>query len=143
VIVDRDPRTPVTLLVDPQRLGQVLTNLLQNALKFSGLEPPVDLRIAPVGDEAISFTVTDQGPGIPEQERELIFERFHQMDAASTRRSEGAGLGLYITRQLVDAMGGGIELTSREGFGSTFAVTIPLRPAHRARSPLFGAARPD
>jgi signal transduction histidine kinase len=143
VVVQRDPRTPETLLVDPQRLGQVLTNLLQNALKFSGLEPPVDLRIEPVADEGIAFAVTDRGPGIPEHERTLIFERFHQMDAASTRRSEGAGLGLYITRQLVDAMGGTIELDSHEGVGSTFTVTIPLRPAHRARSPLFGEERPD
>jgi signal transduction histidine kinase len=143
VVVQRDPRTPETLLVDPQRLGQVLTNLLQNALKFSGLEPPVDLRIEPVADEGIAFAVTDRGPGIPEGERTLIFERFHQMDAASTRRSEGAGLGLYITRQLVDAMGGTIELASHEGVGSTFTVMIPLRPAHRVRSPLFGEARPD
>jgi signal transduction histidine kinase len=143
VVVQRDPRTPETLLVDPQRLGQVLTNLLQNALKFSGLEPPVDLRIEPVADEGIAFAVTDRGPGIPEGERTLIFERFHQMDAASTRRSEGAGLGLYITRQLVDAMGGTIELESHEGVGSTFTVMIPLRPAHRVRSPLFGEARPD
>jgi signal transduction histidine kinase len=143
VVVERDLRTPETLLVDPQRLGQVLTNLLQNALKFSGLEPPVDLRIEPVGDEGVAFVVTDRGPGIPEAERTLIFERFHQMDAASTRRSEGAGLGLYITRQLVDAMGGTIQLDSHEGVGSTFTVTIPLRPAHRARTPLFGGARPD
>jgi signal transduction histidine kinase len=142
VVVERDPRTPDTLLVDPQRLGQVLTNLLQNALKFSGVEPPVDLRIEPV-EEGIAFIVADRGPGIPEHERTLIFERFHQMDAASTRRSEGAGLGLYITRQLVDAMGGTIELDSNVGLGSTFTVTIPLRPAHRVRSPLFGAARPD
>jgi signal transduction histidine kinase len=134
---------PDTIVVDPQRLGQVLTNLLQNALKFSGPEPPVDLEIRPVDEEAVAFSVVDRGPGIPEHERSAIFERFHQMDAASTRRSEGAGLGLYITRQLVDAMGGSIELTSREGEGSTFTVSIPLRPAHRARSPLFGAARPD
>ena len=140
VVVRRDPATPDTIVVDPQRLAQVLTNLVQNALKFSGPEPPVELVIEPAGDEAIRFSVVDRGPGIPQHERSAIFERFHQMDAASTRRSEGAGLGLYITRQLVEAMGGSIELTSTEGEGSTFTVSIPLRPAHRARSPRSGAA---
>jgi signal transduction histidine kinase len=143
VAIHRDPRTPDTMLVDPQRLGQVLTNLLQNALKFSGPEPPVDLNIEPILDEAVRFAIVDRGPGIPGSERSLIFERFHQMDAASTRRSEGAGLGLYITRQLVEAMGGSIDLDSEVDVGSTFTVTIPLRPAHRARSQLFGAVRPD
>lgn len=64
------------------------------------------------GRDLLAFTVTDLGSGIPADELERIFERFHQTDSAATRRSEGAGLGLYITKQLVEAMGGWIEVRS-------------------------------
>jgi signal transduction histidine kinase len=127
-----------TFVADPNRLGQVLTNLLQNALKFSAPERPVRLVATAEGeaDEVLRFDVVDEGVGIAPEEFEAIFERFHQTEAASTREAEGTGLGLYITKKLVEAMDGSIELTSRLGSGSTFTVRLPLR-----RSP--APARPS
>jgi signal transduction histidine kinase len=76
-------------------------------------------------DEA-AFRVSDRGVGIAPEDFERIFERFHQTDAATTRRAEGAGLGLYITKKLVEAMAGRIEVASVVGAGSTFTVRLPL-----------------
>jgi len=139
--VDSDD-LPAVVLVDGQRLGQVLTNLLQNALKFSAPPTRVTL-LSERGAGAIRFSVIDEGAGIPREEFTRIFERFHQTDSASTRRSEGAGLGLYITKQLVDAMGGSIEIESEVGVGSTFSVTLPERSATPAPARLSGAGLAD
>jgi signal transduction histidine kinase len=121
-----EPDAPGTLLVDTQRLLQVLTNLLQNALKYSPDGSPVEVAASSNAEGTVTFTVTDHGPGIEPTEVERIFERFHQTEAAQTRKSEGFGLGLYITRQLVEAMGGWIDVSSTVGTGSTFSVTIPV-----------------
>jgi signal transduction histidine kinase len=136
------PGLPGVFMADPQRLGQILTNLLQNAVKFSPSDTTVTLDAEPSID-GLAFTVSDRGPGIPFDERQRIFERFHQTDAAATRRSEGAGLGLYITKQLVEAMGGAIELTSELGVGSTFRITLPATPVDPRPAPLSGASRAD
>jgi signal transduction histidine kinase len=142
--VDLKPCTglPGPILIDPQRLGQILTNLVQNAVKFSPPETAVTLEVE-VQPHAVVFTVTDRGPGIAPDEQQRVFERFHQTDAAATRSSEGAGLGLYITKQLVEAMGGWIELRSQLGDGSVFQVTLPATPAAPAPGPLSPAARAD
>jgi signal transduction histidine kinase len=129
-----DPRLPAGIITDSRWLSQLLTNLIQNALKFSPADTRVTLNIQPDGTESVTFSISDEGPGIPLAERARIFERFHQADAASTRRSEGAGLGLYIAKQIVDAMGGRIDLVSEEGRGSTFTVRIPVRPRLRAHA---------
>jgi signal transduction histidine kinase len=119
---------PERIVVDPHRIGQILTNLLQNALKFSPSGSPIVLSALAMNGR-LELAVTDQGAGIPEEEVGRIFDRFHQADAASTRSTEGAGLGLYITKKLVEAMGGTIEVESRQGEGSTFTVGLPLTPA--------------
>lgn len=137
-----DPGLPTLFLADPQRLGQVLTNLLQNAVKFSAPDTMVTVAVEPSPD-GISFSVIDRGPGIPLEERQRIFERFHQTDAAATRRSEGAGLGLYITTQLTTAMGGTIELSSELGVGSTFRISLPATTVDPTPAPLSGASRAD
>ena len=142
VRVGAQPGLPDSVLVDPKRLGQILKNLLQNALKFSPTEHPVHAEVARF-EGGLAFTVTDLGPGIPADELERIFERFHQTDSAATRRSEGAGLGLYITKQLVEAMGGRIEVRSELGAGSTFSVMIPVTAAAPTPAPLSPAARVD
>lgn len=116
---------PETLVVDPQRLLQVLTNLLQNALKYSPPGEPVELTASSSAVGTVTFVVADSGPGIEPDETERIFERFHQTEASQTRKAEGFGLGLYITRQLVEAMGGWIAVASELGRGSTFSVTLP------------------
>jgi signal transduction histidine kinase len=118
---------PPRVRVDPYRVEQVLRNLLENALKFSPQDTQVTLR-ARVEDGQVEFAVTDQGPGIPAEEMAAIFERFHQAGRATTRQAEGAGLGLYITKRLVEAMGGEISVESVVGAGSTFRVRLPAGP---------------
>ncbi len=101
-----DARTPA-FVADPHRLGQVLTNLLHNALKFSSAESPVTVAACVEGEgraERLRFDVVDRGVGIGPEDLDRVFERFHQTEATSTRRAEGAGLGLYITKKLVEAM---------------------------------------
>jgi signal transduction histidine kinase len=131
-----------TFVADPNRLDQILTNLLQNALKFSSADRPVRLAVGievprEREDEAVlRFDVADEGVGIAAEELDAIFERFHQSERASTREADGTGLGLYITKRLVEAMGGTIAVASELGRGSTFTVLLPL---HRSREP----ARPS
>jgi signal transduction histidine kinase len=112
--------------MDPYRVDQVLRNLVANALKFSSPQSPVTLS-ASAANGWLRFSVTDRGQGIAESELGQIFERFHQAQPALTREARGAGLGLYITKRLVEAMGGTIEVSSRPGQGSTFSVALPAR----------------
>ncbi len=142
VQLELDPDLPDRMMVDPHRLDQILTNLLQNALKFSPPASPVRLSACSSGRQVV-FSVADRGVGIPRDEIARIFERFHQTDAASTRRAEGAGLGLYITKRLVEAMGGEIEVESEVGEGSTFTVRLPVTPGPASPARLSGAARAD
>jgi signal transduction histidine kinase len=128
------PELPEHFLADPHRLGQILTNLLQNALKFSPDGSPVELSVG-TDDGNLVFVVEDRGVGIPREEWGRVFERFHQTDASTTRRAEGAGLGLYITKRLVEAMGGRIELDSELGRGSRFTVRLPAGPARASARP--------
>jgi signal transduction histidine kinase len=130
---------PPTILVDGTRFDQILRNLLHNALKFSPAGTPVELGAWIDGSELV-FSVTDHGVGIAPEEQARIFERFHQADSVNTRNAEGAGLGLYITRQLVEAMDGAIDVRSTPGEGSTFTVRLPAQP-RTARAPRSGAAR--
>jgi signal transduction histidine kinase len=135
-----DDGMPEELVVDGQRLTQILTNLLVNALKYSPTGVPVVLRVASNSPGTVTFTVTDRGPGIAPEEQERIFERFHQTESSSSH-SQGAGLGLYIAKQLVEAMGGWISVTSIPGEGASFAVTIPSSRGLLVPAPLSGAGR--
>ncbi len=139
VVIEPDG-LPDRFVADPHRLDQVLTNLLNNALKFSPPDSPVTIGAATEG-RRIAFAVRDRGVGISEEEFGRVFERFHQTEHASTREAEGAGLGLYITKRLVEAMGGEIRLTSAVGVGSTFTVLLPLTAATQAPAPPSAAAR--
>ncbi len=125
------PELPHTLVADPARLRQVLTNLLGNALKFTE-KGSVKLEVAPVDGEGpprVRFSVIDTGVGIPEHALTRIFDEFAQADESMTRRFGGTGLGLTISRQLVAMMGGRIEVDSRPGRGSTFRFTLPVGAA--------------
>ena len=123
-----------TALIDPQRVEQVIRNLIDNALKFSPQDSQVFLEAAN-DDGTLRVSVTDRGIGISEAELPFIFERFHQAGEVLTREAEGAGLGLYISKRLVEAMGGTIEVRSTPGEGSTFTVTLPPLEAPAAPAP--------
>ncbi len=130
------------MAIDPHRAAQILRNLVQNALKFSPPGSPVDVR-AHADATSVHLVVRDRGIGISQDDLEHIFDRFHQAGGAMTREREGAGLGLYITRRLVDLMGGRIEVTSAPGQGSEFRVDLPQQPLDRGSLPPPEAARAD
>ncbi len=113
---------------DRERIIQVLTNLIGNALKFTPTGGRVSVRVMAQGEEAV-FAVTDTGAGISEEQRQRIFDRFWQADSADRR---GRGLGLAIAKGIIEAHGGRIWVESEVGRGSTFCFTLPLlpRPSH-------------
>lgn len=111
------------VLSDAHRIRQVLNNLIGNAIKFTE-EGFVEVTCS-VEEEELVFQVRDSGPGIPYEEQETIFERFRQLDNSFTRKYGGAGLGLAITRNLVDSLNGEITLSSEPGEGTLFRVSIP------------------
>jgi PAS domain S-box-containing protein len=110
------------------RVDQVLGNLLSNALRYSAPHEPVEVRLIPQGREVV-FEVRDWGPGIPIDEQARIFERFHRLGHYMTREPGGAGLGLYLAKRLVEAMGGRIWVSSRLGAGSVFSFALPSEPS--------------
>lgn len=125
---DLSENLPRYLLVDPTRLRQILINLLGNAIKFTEAGS-VTLYAEWLDTEEpaqLSLTVTDTGIGMPATALETIFQPFEQIDAASNRRYEGTGLGLTITRQLVELHQGHIQVQSQPGEGSQFCVQLPL-----------------
>jgi PAS domain S-box-containing protein len=122
------------LHMDPDRLEQVLLNLLGNASKFTD-QGHVDLDVAP-HDGAVRFQVTDTGPGIPEHDLERIFDKFHQVRKSDTvsEKPVGTGLGLAICRQIVEHYGGSIHVFSELGKGSVFTVDLPAAETRAAHS---------
>lgn len=113
---------------DATRLLQVMGNLLSNAAKFSHGGSSVQIALRRQGNEAC-ITVADHGEGIPEAFRDRIFSKFSQADSSSTRPRNGSGLGLNISRSIVESLGGSIRFDSSEGQGTTFYVCLPLLPA--------------
>jgi len=120
-----EPGVPEHIQTDAQRLGQILRNLLSNALKFTK-HGEVSLRIYAGTPETVSFAVRDTGIGIPENQRDIIFEAFRQADGSIHRQYGGTGLGLSISRSLAELLGGEIAVQSSVGQGSVFTLTLPL-----------------
>jgi signal transduction histidine kinase len=112
---------------DADRLGQILFNLLSNAVKFT--EKGGISVSAHGGDGRLTIAITDSGIGVPPDQQELIFEKFHQADQSTSRRFGGTGLGLAICRNLAEAMEGVVTVASQPGAGSTFTLSLPLRLA--------------
>jgi signal transduction histidine kinase len=112
---------------DRRRLGQVVDNLVSNAIKFSPEAGTVDLSVEQ-RNGLVLIEVEDQGIGIPEGERERLFERFFRTQGALDRQIPGTGLGLYITKSIVEAHGGTVAAHSVAGQGSSFLVELPAAP---------------
>jgi PAS domain S-box-containing protein len=117
----------IDVVANGDRLEQVLVNVLSNAIKFSPKPGTVELRWR-LGDGCAECVITDRGPGIPRDQLETIFDKFRQIGSASTRQHGGAGLGLAISRQLVEAFGGKIWAESEPGQGARFVVRLRLGP---------------
>ncbi len=118
------------IYADVRRTTQIFVNLLSNAVKFTPEKGKIGVEIKPVkGANMLSVTVWDTGRGIRDVEQELVFEKFHQSkDSVYSKREEGTGLGLHISRELAVLMGGDITLESEYGQGSRFTVTLPTAP---------------
>ena len=121
-----DTNLPETIWVDPNRLQQILVNLVGNAIKFTekGL---VEVRFTLLNPDYWSIIIKDTGIGIPYQDQAYIFEPFYQVDGSATRTHKGTGLGLSIVQQLVSLMAGEIQLESTPGQGTTFTLTLPMK----------------
>jgi signal transduction histidine kinase len=123
------PEAPVRIRHDPQRIGQVVTNLVGNAIKFTEPGGSVTVQVAPTDDGA-RIEVRDTGIGIEPAELPRIFERFYRGSLANEARGSGSGLGLAIVKSIVDMHHGTVEVSSTLGSGTTFVVTLPADPRH-------------
>lgn len=120
------PVTTLTVTGDRCRLQQVLVNLIGNAIKFSDAHRSIRIT-ADLETESVVVRVIDEGPGIPEDVLPKLFRRFYRPDTPEKRRGQGTGLGLYISKQIVEAHGGEIGVQSELGVGSTFFLVLPIQ----------------
>lgn len=120
-----DPNAPDRISTDPQRLEQILKNLLSNALKFTDGGGEVRLQFGRSSGKRVCFTVSDTGIGIASEKQRVIFDPFYQADGTTSRKYGGTGLGLSISRNLSRLLGGGMTLSSEPGKGSSFTLDLP------------------
>ena len=113
------------VLVDRGRMGQVIANLLSNAIKYTDESGKISISVNAENDKAV-LAVEDTGIGITEEDRTRVFERFYRTDKSRTRKTGGAGIGLSISKAIVQANGGTIHCESEAGKGSRFVVTLPI-----------------
>lgn len=118
-----------TILTDPLRVREILVNLISNAFKYTE-KGSIEFGYKLIGNESIEFYVKDTGIGIPNEIQDIVFERFTQVDSTKFR---GSGLGLTISRNLTDLLGGRIWVESKEDIGSTFYFTIPYLPVKQVK----------
>ena len=112
---------------DERKFKQIMLNLLSNAVKFTPEGGKIGVRARPVGN-AVEIAVTDTGVGIAPEDQKIVFDEFKQVGRDYTKKAEGTGLGLALTKRFVELHGGSIRLESTPGKGSTFTVTIPTPP---------------
>jgi signal transduction histidine kinase len=117
--------TTAPIRADPERLRQVIGNLIDNAVKYSPVGESVAVELAPQNGAAV-IAVTDRGPGISPDDQRLIFEKFGRATGAGTASKPGTGLGLFIARSIAEAHGGTVEVSSAPGHGATFRLSLPL-----------------
>lgn len=128
----RDPNLPLAIMSDAVRLRQIIINLVGNAIKFSGSDQKqgrVDVRFEAITSGSICIRVIDNGIGMSQSAMQAVFEPFSQADTSTTRRFGGTGLGLPITKRIIDLMRGKMKLDSEPGVGTTFEIVIPVKAA--------------
>ncbi len=130
-----DPSFPEFILSDPQRLRQILLNLVGNAVKFTALGEVWLNFTSNAESQTVTFQVRDTGLGIETEKIPSLFQPFVQADSSTTRQFGGSGLGLSIARRFVDAMGGEIHVESQLGKGSVFSVTLPCEATSAPETP--------
>ena len=130
------PDEQCIITTDSLKLNQILTNLIQNAMKFTS-KGGIDISYARK-ENMLEFYVIDSGRGIPDDKKGKIFDRFSQLDNSLTRNHEGSGLGLSISKALVEMLGGSIKVDSVEGAGSTFSFTLPYNPLNTSQDSALG-----
>lgn len=123
----REPPHGATVLADPDRLAQVMSNLISNAIKFSPAGDVVTISVAPL-DWRFRISVIDRGPGIPDSFRDNIFHKFAQADASDSRQKGGTGLGLAIVKEITERLGGRISYENRAEGGAIFHLDLPATP---------------
>lgn len=122
----RPPSSPVPVWADEERTGQVLTNLIANALHFTPPDGRVTLAAMPSQEGQVRFEIRDTGVGIPPDQIGLVFNRFYRGDQAREQKDgSGSGIGLTLAKQLVERPGDDISVASQSGQGSTFWFTLP------------------
>ena len=140
LLFKRDPHVPTVLIGDPLRLGQILINLTNNAVKFTEqgeIVVDIELRERDSNEVLIEFAVRDTGIGMTKEQQGKLFQSFSQADTSTTRKYGGTGLGLTISKQLVELMGGQIGVDSEPGVGSTFHFTVRLGIGEGAEEKTF------
>jgi signal transduction histidine kinase len=144
IVADVGSRVPEALIGDPARIGQILSNLVGNAIKFTE-RGQVGIRVETESERdreiELHFSVSDTGIGIPTEKQDEVFERFTQVDMSLTRKHGGLGLGLTICTQLVKEMGGRIWVESKVGAGSTFHFTVRLARAPQHQPVVAGGLK--
>ena len=117
----------VTVWADRDKIAQVLTNLIGNAVKFTSSQGQVNISLHKNGAAWVEVSIADTGPGIAPDEANSIFDEFYQIRQSGEKKSKGVGLGLSISKKLVEMHGGTLSVQSALGRGSTFRITVPVR----------------
>ena len=134
------PVRRAVVLAEENKIRQVITNLMGNAMRFTPVESPIEIRVS-IDDAAkrAMLEIVDHGEGIPPQIREKIFQRFWRADTSRTRETGGSGLGLAIVSSIVAAHNGHVDVVETPGGGATFRVALPLAGSAAAPQPVVPA----
>ena len=125
IVLEPKESEPLKIFADKERIEQVITNIIGNAIKYTPDNGKITVNIGEKDSKAYTVSVSDTGVGIPKEDLEHIFERFYRVDKSRSTDAGGTGLGLSIAKDIVDAHGGDIKIESEYGKGTTVIITLP------------------